>query len=31
MKVVILASLLAFAAQALGHGYIYRVTADNTV
>lgn len=24
-------SVLAFAAQALAHGYIYRITADNTV
>jgi hypothetical protein len=31
MKVAQTASILAFAAQALGHGYIYRVTADNTV
>jgi hypothetical protein len=23
--------VLAFAAQALAHGYIYRVTSDNTV
>ncbi len=25
------ASVLAFAAQALAHGYVYRVTSDNTV
>ena len=24
-------SVLAFAAHALGHGYIYRITADNMV
>lgn len=29
MKAVL--PVLAFAAQALGHGYIYRVTSDNTV
>lgn len=31
MKVAQTAAILAFAAQGLGHGYIYRVTADNTV
>ncbi len=31
MKVAQTASILALAGQALGHGYIYRVTADNTV
>jgi hypothetical protein len=30
MKVQVL-SVLAFAAQALAHGYIYRITSDNTV
>jgi hypothetical protein len=31
MKAFYVASLLAFAAQVLGHGYVYRVVADNTV
>jgi hypothetical protein len=31
MRAAVLASILAFAAQALGHGYIYRVISDNTV
>ena len=27
----IVVTILAWAAPALGHGYVYRVTADNTV
>jgi hypothetical protein len=31
MKGLQVTSVLAFAAKALAHGYIYRVTSDNTV
>jgi len=31
MKAAQVASVLAYAGQVLGHGYIYRVKADNTV
>ncbi|KAH8898849.1 hypothetical protein GQ53DRAFT_878052 [Thozetella sp. PMI_491] len=31
MRAVQVVSALAFAAQVLGHGYVYRITADNTV
>ena len=31
MKLAQAATVLALAARAVGHGYIYRVTADNTM
>ena len=31
MRTVSAVSVLGFAAQALAHGYVYRITADNTV
>ena len=31
MRTAPLVSVIGFAAQALAHGYVYRVTADNTV
>jgi len=31
MKAVHTATIVAFAARALAHGYVYRITADNTM
>lgn len=31
MRAASVTRVLAFAAQALAHGYVYRITADNTV
>jgi hypothetical protein len=31
MRAIQVTSVLAFAAQAAAHGYIYRITADNAV